>query len=163
MHSVNLRFISVLFTSVLAVSSVQAGTLFPADDSNDAIVTLDTDTLALNAVGPFGVGFSFGGLAFDPNTQTLYMIGGRGNPNLYTVDTSSGTATLVSAHGVTDLFGLAFDSINNRLYASQFSGGSGFYKLSQVDGSATLIGDDGRPLGGLAYDSDSDRIIHHRP
>ena len=149
----------LLAVAVVTASSLEAGTLFAVQESGDNLVTIDTLTLAVTPVGPLGVPFEFGGLAWDPNTQTLYMIGGRGNPNLYTVDPSTGTATLIGLYGVADLFGLAFDSRNNTLYGTQFSGGSGLYELNTSTGAATLIGTLTNQIGGLAYNPFTDALV----
>jgi hypothetical protein len=99
-------------------------------------------------------------MAYDKNSSTLYMIGGRGNNNLYTVDVVTGQASLVGSHGIGDLFGLAFDTTNGVLYATQFSGGSGLYSLDTTTGDATTINSAMlNPIGGLAYDSMRDMLV----
>lgn len=139
--------------------TANAGVLYALSEADD-LVTIDTNTLSITTIGSVGTNTSFGGLAYDPNSDTLYMVGGRGNNNLYTVDRSTGAATLVGSHGLTDLFGLGYDSLNNVLYGGQYAGGSGLYSLNTTTGAATVIDpalEEG--LGGLAYDSTNDRLV----
>jgi len=139
--------------------TANAGVLYALSES-DLLVTIDTVTLDVTSIAPVGTNTSFGGLAYDPNSDTLYMVGGRGNNNLYTVDRTTGAATLVGSHGLTDLFGLAYDSQNNVLYGGQYSGGRGFYSLNTNTGAATVIDPAlEQGLGGLAYDSTNDRLV----
>ena len=139
--------------------TANAGILYALSEA-DNLVTIDTVTLNITTIGAVGTNTSFGGLAYDPNSDTLYMVGGRGNNNLYTVDRTTGAATLVGSHGLTDLFGLGYDSQTNILYGSQYSGGSGFYSLNTTTGAAAVI-DPALEIGigGLAYDSNNDRLI----
>lgn len=139
----------------------QAGTLFAIDDSGDQLLKIDTDSFAIASIGPLGTNFFAGGLAYNPNSAVLYMIGGVGNANLYTVNTSTGAASLVGNHGLQNLLGLAYDSTNNQLYASQ--GGSGFSGLFTLDintGSATTVNASMTvDIGGLSYDLTNDRLV----
>ncbi len=128
-------------------------------DSEDKLVKIDPSTLTRTDIGSLGVSFSFGGLAWNSSNNTLYMIGGRGNNNLYTVSLETGAATLVGSHGITDLFGLEYDSSTGTMYASQFSGGTSIYTLNLSTGAATLLGNPGTGLGGLAYDSSRDQLV----
>lgn len=137
----------------------QAQFLVAVRESSDVLVSIDPNTLVITPVGPLGTSFNFGGLAYDPFTETLYMIGGRGNNALYTVNITTGAATLVGSHGVTDLLGLEFDTSTGTLYASQFSRGSSIYTLNPTTGAATLLGNPGIGLGGLAYDSARDILV----
>jgi hypothetical protein len=159
-YILSLAYSLIIFAGVIScTSNVQAGTLYAVRESDDTLVNIDTDTFAYTVIGPLGVSFEFGGLTYDPNSQTLYMIGGRGNNNLYTVNRTTGQATLVGSHGMNDLFGLAFDSTNNVLYATQFAGGTNFYSLNTSNGASTLIGNMGIGIGGLAYNSATATLI----
>jgi len=145
------------------IGSVHAGLLYAVNDQTDTLVSIDTDTLGVTSIGSLGVTFSFGGLAFDPNTDTLFMIGGRNNENLYTLDRTTGQASLIGGYAVSDLFGLAFDSTNNVLYGAQYQGGStgtGLYSLNTTTGNATNISTIlPRNIDGLAYDSNRDVLV----
>ncbi len=138
-----------------------SGILYTVFSPTNTLQSIDTDTLGVTDIGPLGVAEIFGGLAYDPNSDTLYLVDGRGSKALYEVNRTTGEATLIGNHGITDMFGLAFDSKNNVLYAGQFSGGTGFYSMNVNNGQATFIGDVslGNGLGGLAYDSLNDRLI----
>lgn len=152
---------SILFLVPVGAQQAFAGTLYTINESTgDRLESIDTDTLVITDIGSLTVDFSFGGLAYDPNSDTLYMIDGRSLLNLYEVDRNTGAAILIGNHGVTDLFGLAFDTKNNVLYATAFFNGiDNFYRLDVTNGQATLIGSTNFRLGGLAYDSLNDRII----
>jgi len=140
--------------------AANAGVLYAINNSNDTLVTFDTNSLAQTVVGSLGTNVSFGGAAYDPNSDTMYAIGGRNNNALYTVDRGTGAATLVGNHGISDLFGLAYDSLNDVLYATQFSRGSGLYSLDTSTGAATTInGAMANEIGGLAYNSLTDQLI----
>jgi len=144
---------------VSAQMAQAGGTLYAVRESDDVLVKIDLDTLVFSDVGPIGTAFAFGGLAFDPGSQTMYMVPGRSNDSLYRVNINTGASTLIGPHGVVDMFGLAFDTSTNTLYATQFSGGTSFYRMNTSSGAATLIGNMGRGIGGLAYDYTADRLI----
>jgi WD40 repeat protein len=86
--------------------------LYGADDSS--LFTIDTATGAVTLVGSTGISNSIPGLAFDTESDILYMnVGGTapGSNNLYRVDTGTGLATLVGPNGPTEglgIMGLAF-------------------------------------------------------
>ena len=142
------------------LSTAHAGLLYAVQDNTDTLISIDTDTLITTEIGSLGVSFNFGGMAYDPNSDTLYMTDGMLGSNLYTVNRTSGQATLIGNHGVKDLFGLAFDSTNNVLYGSQFASGKGFYSLDTTSGSTTTIKDPmDSGFGGLAYDSNRDMLV----
>lgn len=145
--------------SLWLVAHAQAGELYAVRESDDVLVRIDTDTLAFTDLGPLGVSFAFGGLAWDNSTSTMYMVDGRGRRSLYTVDINTGAATLVGAHNIVDLFGLAFDSANNELYGVDFSGSGELFRMNTSNGSATLIGGGAARLGGAAYNSRDDDLI----
>ena len=119
-------------------------------------------------VDNFGVNTTLpSGLAFDPNTDTLYMVS-RDNSNLYTVNTSTGAATRVGTSnnfGVNegDPTGLAFDSNSNTLYMVGLDN-LALFTVNTSTGVATRVGSSTRfgisestPTG-LAFDSDTDTL-----
>lgn len=161
-HAVATRMFQFLFVAMAYIctfGSAAAGTLYVADNTNDELRTIDTNTLAVTTIGSLGTNVSFAGMAFDGNSQTLYMVGARGNENLFTVDVTTGAATLVGNYGITDLFGLAYDSTNDVLYGTQFVAGGGLFTLDTTTGAATLVATIADRIGGLAYDVDNDRLI----
>ncbi len=144
----------------LVTGASNAGILYSIQESNDHLISIDTDTLTFTDIGALGVTFNFGGLAYDSNSDTLYMIGGRGNQSLYTVDRNTGSASLIGSHGITDLFGLAYDTKNDVLYAGTRFNGNNLYSLDAGTGLSSLIGSSGSAtLDGLAYNANTDTLI----
>ncbi|WP_299722372.1 VPLPA-CTERM sorting domain-containing protein [uncultured Tateyamaria sp.] len=136
-----------------------AATLLAVNDASNTLVSIDTDTSAVTTIGALGTGLSFGGLAYDGNSGTLYMVGGRSNNSLYTVDTGTGAATLVGSHGITDMFGLAFDTTNNVLYGSVFGGNTPLYTIDTATGAATASTPAmSARIGSLGYNSTNDTL-----
>jgi uncharacterized protein YjiK len=146
------------------LSTAHAGLLYAVEESSDTLISIDTDTFTTTSIGSLGVSFNFGGMAYDPNSDTLYMIDGQtSNSSLYTVNRTTGQATLIGASGANSLFGLAFDSTNNVLYGSQLDSPRKLYSLDTMSGSATNIdpmdGGMSAGIGGLAYDSNRDMLV----
>ncbi len=136
-----------------------SGVLYAVRETDNFLVSIDIDTLGMTEIGALTINFDFGGLAYDGNSGTLWMIGGRPRQDVFTVDMTTGAATWVGEHGVSDMFGLAFDTSTDTLYGVTFTGGGDLYELSQTDGSATLVGSGFNRIGGLAYDSKVDRLV----
>ena len=150
----------VAVLTLVTAGNALAGVLYTVRGNDNRLFSIDTDSFALTDIGPLGVNFSFGGLAYDPNMDVLYMVDGRGARSLYTVNRNTGAATLVGNHGVTDMFGLAFDSLNNVLYGGNFGPSSDLWSFNVNNGAANNIGNTGLGiLGGLAYDSTRDRLV----
>src|SRR5699024_6990378 len=92
----------------------------------------------------------------DSSTNTLY---GGSAGNLYTINTTTGLATLVGATGAgTSFVNLGYDSVANVMYLTSSSTDS-LYVVNRTTGVATLLG----PLGNgytnpqaLAYDRSRD-------
>lgn len=143
------KFVPAACAALLLLSTVQAGTIYYIDDSSNSLRTMDPNTYATALVGATGVGGDFGDLAYNSATGTLFWAPGRGNDNLYTLNMATGAATLVGAHGVSDLFGLAYDPLTGMLYGQSSS--SSFYSLDMNAGAATLIGSNSVYPGGLTY------------
>lgn len=135
-----------------------SGVLLTVRTSDDVLRAVDPMTLALTDVGPLGVAFDFGEVAYDTTSGILWMIDGRPAESLYTVELATGAASLVGPHGVEDLFGLAHDPTTNTLYGSGESP-TGFYSLNMMTGAPTLIGDPAMAADGLTYDSTRDQIV----
>jgi len=145
--------------SLLVTATVDAGQLYTIRTSDDMLRVLDTQTLQFTNIGQIGVPYDFGGLAWDSTNQTMYMVTGFADTNLYTVDINNGGAALVGSHGFTDMFGLAYDPTTDKVYSSRSTTGNGFYSLDRSNGSPTYIGNPGVNLDGLAYDSFRDMIV----
>jgi hypothetical protein len=112
------------------------------------IVNPDT-TPTIADVGPLGVGFAFGDCAWDSGNGKLYMTEGRATNSLYTINTTTGAATLVGVHGITDMFALAYYAPTNTLYAN--GNLNTLYTLNTTTGAATVVGASGY-LNGMAWD-----------
>jgi hypothetical protein len=125
------------------------------------LVSVDTNTLATSTIGPLGVPFQYGGLAYDSANATLYMVDGRGDQSLYTVNMATGAATLVGAHGLTDLFGITFDPTSDTLYASQFIADTPLEIMNISTGAATPVGTAmslSDRIGALAFDTNNNTL-----
>ena len=154
-----MKFAIILIGSVFAATAAEAGTLYTVRTSDDMLRALDTNTLLFTDIGVLGAPFDFGGLAWDSTNQTMYLVTGFADTNLYTVDLNNGSAALVGSHGFTDMFGLAYDPTTETLFSSRSTTGQGFYSLDRSNGSANFIGNPGVNLDGLAYDSTRDMIV----
>ena len=154
---------------LVAVVQAEAGLLYAARNTGNLLVTINTETFDVTEIGPLGVTYSNGGLAYDPNSDTLYLVNGGGSSSgaLFTVDRDTGAATLVGAHGLTVLSGLAFDSTNDVLYGAQSgasTGSGGLFTLDPATAGATSVGTpSGVRIEGLAYDSLNDRLVGVNP
>lgn len=135
-----------------------SGSLVTVRTGDGMLRALDPFTLTFTDIGPLGVGFDFGEVAWDDTNGVLWMIDGRPLEALYTVNINTGAASLVGIHGIEDLFGLAHDPTTNTLYGSGESP-TGFYSMSMMTGAPTLIGDPLHAADGLTYDSTRDQIV----
>lgn len=150
------RALGTLLVVGYVASTALAGTLYYVRDDTKELWKLDTDTLVRSLVGKTGVGGDFGDLCFDRNTNTMFFVAGRGNNNLYTIDTNTGAATLVGSHGVSDLFTLGVDS-GGQLYGQSTSGR--VYKIDRNNGTATAIGSNNVYPGGYTWNSNTNKLI----
>lgn len=127
-------------------------------DAGNILKTLSASG-TITSVGATGI--QGRGMAYDDANEILYAMGvGFTNPALYTVDTSTGTATLVGSTGFTGNVtaqGLAYDEDNKILYwladaNLSSAGGTNLYSLNTQTGLASLVGDTGLSFGaGLAW------------
>lgn len=89
-------------------------------------------------------------LAYDPNTDTLYMLGADNN-RIYTLDKSTGEGTLLGgpndfsqgsnrnfSAGVQNAYGIAFDSRRNFIYMTDISS-SALYRVDPMTSVATRV------------------------
>ncbi len=164
-----LRLKAALFACVLSslasLTPLQAQFLLTVNNSTGVLTKIDRQTQAITSIGSLGVGFSYGDLAWNPVSSTLYMVDGwGGNKSLYTVNIATGAATLVGAHGVSGLFGLAYDTQNNTLYAASYADSnisthSMLYSLNSVLGTATAIGSMPDGAWALAFNSQLNMLL----
>ncbi len=101
-------------TSFAEIEFAPNGTLYGFTPSGQAMLyTINPTTAGVSAIGPLGIGFVFeGGLAFAPNGTAYGMNSGdAGSPGLFTINLSTGAATLVgTVPGSHDINGLAWRS-----------------------------------------------------
>lgn len=129
--------------------------------TNANLQKIDLDTGVLTDIGPTGVAYNFGDLAWDRVAQKLYMVDGRGAKSLYVLDTTTGAATLVGPHGLNDLFSIGVSSTG--LYGVAQTAGNVLFKLDTTTGAATQVAAITPAVNGymegLVYDSAHDRMI----
>ena len=117
-----------------------------AGNSNNLVI-VDRATAVLTLVGSFGQRID--GLAYDRASGTLYGVNSTG---LYTINRTTGAATLVGNHGIPTAalsLGLESDWDTGRLFASDTTTDS-LYELNPATGTATLLGALGANIGALA-------------
>jgi hypothetical protein len=157
-----------------ASDALYATGAWDASTGTSTLFRIDRFTGAFAEVGPMGNGINLtsGGLAVHPLTGVMYATGTNGfqSTGLFTVDKSSGAATLVGQAGGQccsvpfgfNMNGVGFAS-NGTLYANGFSlsgGDSSLYTLNLATGAATLVGVHGVNVGrdlkysGLAFAAD---------
>lgn len=129
-----------LLTALMLVPDADAATLYIAMSGTGQIDALDLATNTVTTIGTFGTTFNWGGMSWDHLTGTLWMVSGRVDNGLYTVDTATGIATLVGYHGLTDVFSNAVDPLTGEIYALQANGFTGLYALDPASGAASYIG-----------------------
>lgn len=124
-------------------SDEDAGLLYSIDINDNNILKSLAPDGTVTSIGT-GAGIDGRGMAFDDANDILYATGSGG---LYTVDTTTGTSTLIGSMGIgTGRIGLAFDELTGLLYANS-SDTQSLYLVSIITGAATLIGANG--IGGI--------------
>jgi hypothetical protein len=121
-----------------------------------ALEKINLDTKAISFIGSLGVPYTFGDLAFDPTTQTLFMVDGQSGTNLYRVDTSTGAATLIGSHGIASMRALGLDTSNGKLFGGVASGA--VFSLNPSTAVATSVGGN-VSLDGLTFDTKRGRLV----
>ncbi len=100
------------------------------------LYTIDPLTGRATPIGPLG--FNIPGLAFDPNTETLYGVSGQ-TDSLYTISASTGESVLVGPLGINTSFcGLAYDAASDELFLSDSSSDT-LFSINRNNGTATAI------------------------
>jgi hypothetical protein len=155
--STRLIGLAALALAIGTTGPTKAGLLLAINDTTNSLIRIDPTTLAVTTVGPTGVTGDFGDLAYNPSSNVVYWVPGRGNLNLYTINQSTGAASLVGSTGIADNFALAYNSSNGKLYAQSRSGD--FYSIDPTTAAATLLGNNGISSGGLTYRSDTNQMI----
>lgn len=150
--------LTLLALGAVLSSIASASSLYYVDDTTQTLNVIDTVTFNSTLIGATGVEGTFGDMAWDRTTGTMYFVAGRSNNNLYTLDLSTGAATLVGSHGVDDLFGLAVNA-SGQLFAQSTDSSDNFYSLNKLTGAATLVGGDGVYTGGLTFNTALNEMI----
>jgi hypothetical protein len=121
------------------------------------LVTINPATGLVTVVGSYGVatGDTMTDITFDPTSGVLYGVGSSGGAHLYSINTTTGAATIVGDSGFTftNGGGVAVDS-TGVVFGSPSPVNFGTY--DKVTGAFTNIGNpaspNGRGYGGLAFD-----------
>jgi len=118
--------------------------LIGIDLTNNKLWTLDAATgLAFNGVSITGTRGTITSIAWDPLSKLLYgdtTNAFSGSDLLYTIDATTGAASLVGTLGASDLFGLGFGQ-SGALFGSDSIGG--VFNVNTGTGAAGLIGPSG--------------------
>jgi hypothetical protein len=130
------------------------GTLYGTDASGGHLLLVNPGTGTSTIVGSILAPGSVPALAVDPTTGTMYAGQGAGAPNLYTVDKSTGAATLVGDTGlgiaaIGDMDfradGVLFAAVN--IAGNGGTGSDHLAIVNKITGTATVIGPFGSCTG----------------
>ncbi len=110
-------------------------TLFGFDDSTAELISIDITTGVGTVVGSSAPAAGRAGMSIDPTTGVAYI--GNDDDELYTVDLSTGAATLVSDASIA-YSALAFDE-NGQLFG--MDDGGRLFSIVKSTGAFSLIGD----------------------
>jgi hypothetical protein len=138
--------------------TVQAHTLFAINEATAHLERIDPDTLAVTDIGPLGVPYAFGDCMFNPSDSKLYMVDGRGNRGLYTVDLTTGHATLVGLHGISAMEAIAFHPPTSTIFGMSIDV-LDLFSISATTGGATPIGPIANNFQGMAWDSTRNQMV----
>jgi hypothetical protein len=145
--------------TTVTASFDRRGVLYTIRDADDMVQRIDPVSMAITNIGTLGVDFAFGDCAWDSANNTLYMVPRTTSLNLYRVSTSTGNATLVGSHGISDMRALAFNPLSSTLYAHGNSNGS-LYTININTGAATFVGTGNVGiLDALAWDTTRNRMV----
>ncbi|MFZ1060773.1 MAG: hypothetical protein WAP47_16440 [Candidatus Rokuibacteriota bacterium] len=136
------------------------------NESAGLIYTIDiNDGNKLKSITPGGVITTIGsgagidgrGMGYDDLHGILYATSG-GDSSLYTVDVTTGGATLIGALGIdAGTIGLDYDEASQILYANDGQVSDSLYTVNVTTGAATLVGSNGGEfeINGLAWITDA--------
>lgn len=150
--SLNYGMTGLAFDPVSGVLYGSSSSGSPNPAAQNKLVTINPATGLVTVVGPYGLsgaatGSSMADLAFDPTTDVLYGIGTVGGAHLYSINTSTGQATLVGDSGFafTAGGGVAV-SPTGIVFGSPAINDFGTY--DKVTGAYTNISNPAKPAGG---------------
>ena len=148
--------LSLVYTTTANAASVLYGAEIGSDPQ---LLTLNIGTGASTPAGSLGTGLGgFRSLAYDSSTDILFGISTQ-DDSLYTVNRTSGLATLVGAVGFNIVYGIEYDSSTDTLYGADASSDQ-LITINRTTGASSAIGSFG--LSGrsdLAYDSATDTLF----
>jgi hypothetical protein len=138
-------------TGLLYGSTGNAG----ATNTQARLVSINPATAQVTVIGSFNTGAvnangdpaTMADIGFDPTTGTLYGVGSIGGPQLYSINLTTGQATVVGSTGLTSTSGggMAVSSAGT-VYGTPTSTRYGTYNKST--GAYTNIANPTKPLGG---------------
>lgn len=122
----------------------------------ESLYRIDVNAQTATPIGSYGVA-SIRGLAYNEVTDVLY---GTDYTHLYTIDTATGTTTLVGPINRPDaIWAMDYDASIDQIVGVNETDNTMYY-ISMVDGSATMVGPTGAErVSDLWYDSDSGRMF----
>ena len=160
------RLLAATLVAAFATYACADSVYFVSDTGGHELYSMDLTTMNVTTVGALGIdgtNGTFGDLAYDSTNGTMYYSGGRGDENLYTVNLTTGAATLVGSDGQTDMFALGYDPATNSLYGGA-ADSHAFGSVSMSNGAFTFIGTAGSLYTeGLTYNSLTSQMILSSP
>jgi len=130
--------------------------LVTVDEETQVLYRIDRETAAVTRIGRVDVDEEdiVAGLAYDPVGDILYATTTH-TDKLYSIDYTTGEATLIGDLGASLMHGLAYDPCTVRLLGTfGQSEGDGLYSIDVTTGAATLIGHIG------FFDADHRNTVH---
>jgi hypothetical protein len=135
------------------------GVLYGSVANNNAatraqLVTIDPATALVTVVGPYNVGndgtpSTMGDIAFDA-AGNLYGVGTVGGPQLYSINTSTGQATVIGGTGLTSTSGGGLEISSDGVFYGTPTG-SRYGTYDSMTGAYTNITNPIKPGDGGAY------------
>lgn len=133
---------------------VDRGHLYATDGTTRSVNEIDMNTGAYGAISTVSAGVTPASLTQNPASGTIYL-GSTSNASLYSLNVSSGLATLIGGFGDASILmhGLEYVETSNALYGVSSHNG-GLYTMNPATGAATLRGLTGVPgFLSLGYDN----------
>lgn len=128
--------------------------LYAVEDSTSSLYTINTQTAEATLIGSLGVSIQSPGLTFK-NDGTLYMVQGDEQGALYTIDITSGLASLVGAFEPDYIDSIAWDG--SKMWALRSYLNNSLYRIDHNNGITTEIGS----LGEVNLDKQSGLASDH--
>lgn len=139
----------MLIVSLLA--QAHAATYLAIDASADQLVSVDTDSLASQVVGPLGFNYDFGDAAYDDAAGIFYIVQARPIPSLAAVDVATGQITQIGPLAVSEIFAADVDPVSGQIMAIQNSTGD-LYRIDPQTAATTFIANTGIAADGGYWD-----------